>query len=99
MLSAFFSVVAGAVGLWAVYFRSKRAVTAYMLSWPAKFWLAVWGALDMRKLQIKYDVERGPTAAIMWLLHVVCLLYFFKACYSRHSFVASRCMEQVVSRF
>lgn len=78
MSAGFFCVVAGAVGLWAIFLRSKRAVRLYMLSWPAKLALGVLSALNMRSLQIKYDVARGPTAAIAWLLNLVFNVYFFK---------------------
>lgn len=71
-------MVAGAVGLWAIFHRSKPAVRWYMLSWPAKIVLGVLTAVNMRSLQMKHDVVRGPTTAIAWFLNVLFNIYFFK---------------------
>lgn len=65
------------VGLWAVFFKSKEAAKLYMLSWPARFVLMVWGALQLRSLCIKYDVEQGPVG-IVYLVTFIILLYYFK---------------------
>ena len=76
-LEAGFAVVAGAIGLWAVFFRSTRAAKVYMLSWPARSLLAVWGALDMRALYIKYDVDQSHVGLI-YLITIFNVLYYFK---------------------
>lgn len=78
----FICIVSGFVGLSAVFLRGRRAVKVYMLSWPVKFWLGMWVALCMRKLQVQYEVGQGSTTAILWLLHAICLLYGFKVSWS-----------------
>lgn len=79
-LAGFICIVSGFVGLSAVFLRRRRAVKVYMLSWPVKFWLGVWVALGIRKMQVQYEVGQGSTTAIVWLLHATCLLYGFKVC-------------------
>ena len=49
----------------------------YMLSWPVRAVLAVWGALDMRALQMKYDVDQGH-AGIVYFISAIFVLYYFK---------------------
>lgn len=74
------SILAGAVGLWAAVFRSKRAAKVYMLWSAAAVVLVVSGALEERLPEKKYGVKRSPTDISIWfdIIPFLIGMYFFK---------------------
>eukprot|EP00904_Undaria_pinnatifida_P005230 jgi/Undpi1/1837/HiC_scaffold_12.g05224.m1 len=76
-----FCLVAGVVGLWAVFLRSRRAAKIFMLTWPAKFVLAVVGTIQFQRLYNEYGVETR-FQGIIWLITIFFLLYYFKVSWS-----------------
>lgn len=76
-VSGAFCLVAGVVGLWAVFLRSRRAAKIFMLTWPAKFVLAVVGTIQFQRLYNEYGVETR-FQGIIWLITIFFLLYYFK---------------------
>lgn len=69
--------MAGVIGFWAVFFRSRRAAKVFLLSWPVKFVLAVVGTIQIDSMSHKNGVEEEHKAWA-YLLTMCFLLYYTK---------------------
>lgn len=73
----YFDILAGVVGFWAVFFRSKRLSNVYMLTRPASFLLEVWTGQKLRSSSITYGTDLD-SIGMMYSIGFFVALYDFK---------------------
>lgn len=71
------SVVAGLIGVWAVFFQSRGAARVFTLSWPFKFALAVVATIWLQSVGGNDGVEQRANL-LVWFATIFFFLYYTK---------------------